>query len=229
LLLALQSALAVAMVLALVGGVALWLVVRDQDRAAQGALRRAVEGTDQDDLARPPPGISLFILDQDGSVAQSSPRAPVGLPDRRGLAARPGAPVRTRLSLPAGRFQTLTVAVGGRRVQAALSLAAQQAERTRLLTATLLAGLLGMVGGFVARRAMAPLGEALQRQGRFVADASHELRTPLTLLSTRAQLLARDAADSPPERIGAEAAALAADAARLDEVIEDPAAQRTAG
>ena len=226
LLLALQSALAVAMVLALVGGAALWLIVRDQDRAAQGALRRAVEGTDQDDLARPPPGISLFILDQDGSVAQSSPRAPVGLPDRRGLTARPGAPVRTRLSLPAGRFQTLTVAVGRRRVQAALSLAAQQAERARLLTATLLAGLLGMagaatVGGFVARWAMAPLGEALQRQGRFVADASHELRTPLTLLSTRAQLLARDAADGPPERIGAEAAALAADAARLDEVIED--------
>ena len=70
LLLALQSALAVAMVLALVGGAALWLIVGDQDRAAQGALRRAVEGTDQDDLARPPPGISLFILDQDGWYAR---------------------------------------------------------------------------------------------------------------------------------------------------------------
>jgi two-component system, OmpR family, sensor kinase len=226
LLLALQSALAVATVLALVGAVAFLVVLRDQDRAAEGALRRAAERTDEDDLARPPPGISLFVLNQDGSVAQASPRPPVGLPDPRGLAARPGAPVRTRLSLPAGRFRTLTAVVGGGRVQAALSLAAQEAERARLLTASLLAGLLGMagaaaVGGFVARRAMAPLGEALERQGRFVADASHELRTPLTLLSTRAQLLARDAAEARPAQISVEAAAVAADAARLDEVIED--------
>jgi two-component system, OmpR family, sensor kinase len=226
LVLALQSALAVAAILALVGAVTFGLVVRDQRRAVDDALRRAAEHTDPDDLAALPPGISLFLLSADGVVLRSSPTPPAGLPDRRGLGARPGAPVWTRLSLPTGRFRTLTVAVGDRRVQAALDLAGQSAERTRLLTAALVAGLVGMagaalVGWFVARRAMVPLGEALDRQSRFVADAAHELRTPLTLLSTRAQLLVRDAGQAPPDRTRAEAAALAADAAHLDEVVED--------
>ena len=226
LVLALQSALAVAAILALVGAVTFGLVVRDQRRAADDALRRAAEHTDPDDLAALPPGISLFVLGTGGAVLRTSPAPPAGLPDRRGLGARPGAPVWTWRSLPAGRFRTLTVAVDDRRVQAVLNLEAQSTERTRLLTAALVAGLLGMagaamVGWFVARRAVAPLGEALDRQGRFVADASHELRTPLTLLSTRAQLLAQDAGQAAPDRIRAEATALAADAARLNEVIED--------
>jgi signal transduction histidine kinase len=226
LVLALQSALAVAGILALVGVVAFGLVVRDQRRAADDALRRAAEHTDPDDLAALPPGINLFVLSPNGVVVRASPAPPAGLPDRRGLEARPGAPVWTRLSLPTGRFRTLTVAVGDRRVQVALDLAAQAAERTRLLTATLAAGLVGMagaalVGWFVARRAMAPLGEALDRQSRFVADAAHELRTPLTLMSTRAQLLVRDAGQASPDRTRAEVAALAADAAQLNEVVED--------
>lgn len=226
LVLALQSALAVAAILALVGAVTFGLVVRDQRRAADDALRRATEHTDPDDLATPPPGISLFVLSADGAVLRASPAPPTGLPDRRGLGARPDVAVWTWLSLPSGRFRTLTVTVGDGRVQAALDLAAQAAERTRLLAAALAAGLLGMagaamVGWFVARRAMAPLGEALDRQSRFVADAAHELRTPLTLLSTRAQLLVRDAGQVPPDRTRAEAAGLAADAARLDEVVED--------
>jgi signal transduction histidine kinase len=226
LVLALQSALAVAAILALVGAVTFGLVVRDQRRAADDVLRRAAEHTDPDDLAAPPPGVNLLVLRTDGAVLHASPAPPPGLPDRRGLGARPGAPVWTWLSLPSGRFRTLTVAVGDRRVQAALDLAAQAAERTRLLAAALAAGLLGMagaalVGWFVARRAMAPLGEALDRQGRFVTDAAHELRTPLTLLSTRAQLLVRDAGQALPDQTRAEAIALATDAARLDEVVED--------
>ncbi|WP_291752313.1 HAMP domain-containing sensor histidine kinase [Cellulomonas sp. 73-92] len=43
----------------------------------------------------------------------------------------------------------------------------------------------------IARRAMRPLEEALERQTRFVEDASHELRTPLTVLHSRIQLLQR--------------------------------------
>ena len=58
----------------------------------------------------------------------------------------------------------------------------------------------GVVGFLVARRAVAPLGEALALQRRFVADAGHELRTPLTVLHTRAQLVARRMAADDPSR-----------------------------
>jgi signal transduction histidine kinase len=50
---------------------------------------------------------------------------------------------------------------------------------------------MGLIAWLVARRAVAPLAEALQLQRHFVADASHELRTPLTVLNTRIQLLQR--------------------------------------
>jgi two-component system sensor histidine kinase CiaH len=51
---------------------------------------------------------------------------------------------------------------------------------------------LALVGGFfLAGRALHPIGDAMERQRAFVADASHELRTPLSLIRANAELLQR--------------------------------------
>lgn len=63
--------------------------------------------------------------------------------------------------------------------------------------AVLLAGLATWI---IARRAVAPIGEALRLQRTFVADASHELRTPLTVMNARVQQLSRKTAADDPNR-----------------------------
>ncbi len=90
--------------------------------------------------------------------------------------------------------------------------------------ALLIAGIVGiviagLVGFFSARRAVAPLGEALALQRRFVADAGHELRTPLTVLHTRAQLLARRMSPDDPARPTVDQ--LLADSRVLGEIVDE--------
>lgn len=78
-------------------------------------------------------------------------------------------------------------------------------DRDDLLLALAAIGLLavalaGAATWVIARRAVAPIGEAMRIQRTFVADASHELRTPLTVLHARVQQLERRMADDDPNR-----------------------------
>ncbi|WP_438353711.1 sensor histidine kinase [Microbacterium sp. CJ88] len=78
---------------------------------------------------------------------------------------------------------------------------------------------LAVIAWYAARRATAPLAEALRIQRAFVADASHELRTPLTTLTSRIQL-----AEHRLERGGDVRGALAqlrADADTMDATLTD--------
>ncbi len=77
----------------------------------------------------------------------------------------------------------------------------------------------GLIGFLAARRAVAPLREALALQRRFVADAGHELRTPLAVLHTRAQLLARRLPTTDPARPLADQ--LLADSRVLGEIVDE--------
>lgn len=77
----------------------------------------------------------------------------------------------------------------------------------------------GVVGVFSARRAVQPLGAALELQRRFIQDVSHELRTPLTVLDTRLQLLQRRAGAG--HELAGELDALRRDSVHLAGVIDE--------
>lgn len=220
-----QIAAAVTCAVLLVGGAA-WLLVRDSQRRAVDreitvALSRA------DDVTDPPDHIYLFRQDSSGAV-EATAGGPAGLPDRAELAATATTGrARTIHADRSGRdFRIRTERRGDAVLQAAYDLTDQKQEQGRLLVALGIAEAIGvavawLVGAVLAHRAVTPLGDALARQRRFVADAAHELRTPLTLLHTRVQLLERAARRSGRDTLAAEAQAVLADSRGLSEVIDD--------
>jgi two-component system, OmpR family, sensor kinase len=213
-----QTAVAVAVVAAVMILAALVVVLRSQHVAAVDLLEQTV--THADDVTDPPAGAWLVI--QTPTKLISSAGLPAGFPDTAAIAAastRPAGAAPETHTVEQGDKEYLvsTANHGTAVVQGVYDLSANAAERNRLIGALLVSGVMGLAlaglaGVFLASRAMKPLASALALQRRFVADASHELRTPLTLLSTRAQLVQRGL------RRGRDPAALAAD---IDGLVTD--------
>ena len=223
---ALQVAGLVALAIVLLVVLVTIALERGQTNAANALLRSTA--VTADDPVDPPPGTWLMLVK--GSSISSTPGLPAELSATLAQL-RTSATSRPQLVNVSGRdgrkFRVATQQVTGKTVQVVLDLASEHQQRTRLLKATgmaavgglLLAGLLGVVLG---RRAVRPLAEALALQRTFVADASHELRTPLTLLSTRAQVLDRAVQGSALEpHVLADSSGVLDDVRKLGEVVDD--------
>ncbi|NUT18875.1 MAG: HAMP domain-containing histidine kinase [Hamadaea sp.] len=223
--LGLQAAATVAVIVALLAGVATLVVVRAQHAAADQLLTSAL--TRAEDVADPPNGVWVVIDTPGGRSA--TPGLPPGLPDLPAQAALTAAG-RGFDDLHVGgvEYRVLTERDGTTVRQAALDLSTDHTERRTLLDALLLCGVLALIlaaagGAWLGHRAVQPLATAAALQRRFVADAGHELRTPLTLLHTRAQLLRRrmrTGADLDP-RADADLDALVDDSSRLADILDD--------
>ena len=217
---ALQSALALGVVLLLVGTVAYLLDVHAQAQEISGHLSAVVASAD--DVTDAPPGMALAIRAPSGAVAVGD-RAPAAAAARL-LSRQPGfSSVRSHDV----EYRGLVADRDGRRVAALLDITPWENGRQRLLLALIIAEIAGVAAAaavvvMLSRRSIRPLGAALALQRRFVADASHELRAPLTVLHTRAQLLARRAEkhDVDPA-LRAQLNGLVTDTRALGDVVED--------
>jgi signal transduction histidine kinase len=197
------------------------------DISGSDAHRQLSQATDDPDaITNPPIGMAVYFI-RDG-LLRTSPGAPPQPIDPAGIVAVANGPVADNVIHHGGRdYLVRTVQQGGTTIQLALDLTDSQTERSRLYMGLGAAGAVGVLvagglGALIARRAIAPLGHAMARQQRFVADASHELRTPLTQLHTRAQLLEREvrtAAD--PARIRDDVEHLVRGTRQMSELVEE--------
>jgi len=220
---AIQTSLALAAVLLLVGLVIATVFVRAQNNQVTAELNEVAMTAD--DVGDPPPGVELVLRDNDDSVATSD-GGEAGVPLLSGPAGF------TDLSDHERHYRALVVDRPEGRVIALMDLAPFGASRGRLLSALALAelaGILASIGVVVlfTRRSVRPLAQALALQRRFVADASHELRAPLTVLHTRAQLLANRVSSGDLAAARKDADALVDDTRILGGIVDDLLASAT--
>jgi signal transduction histidine kinase len=213
---AMQSALALAAVLLLVGAVLYGADAHIQGRQIDDQLSQAAANVD--DANDPAPGMAIAIDEQDGRISVS-PHAP--------------APTATVVTGPTGfrdvqaggvDYRALVVDQSGKKIAVLSDLTPWEEGREQLLLALLVAELAGLaaaagVAVVLSRRAIRPLAAALALERRFVADASHELRAPLTVLHTRAQLLARRS--DLDEALSTQLRGLVADTRALADIVGD--------
>ena len=222
--LACRIAAGFALALALLGFCTFRVVLTEQHTQAEQQLNYAMAYGDPSDAT---PCLWVFVV-KDGDI-RMPPQPPAGFPLESAVAAAPAAggdAVQTSVTEHGTVYDVLTEQRGGTVRQVVLDTWYAQADLDHLLRALMLVGIIGiaaatLVGAELGRRAIAPLGDALARQRRFVADASHELRTPLTRLYLRAQLLLRWRQEQLPEQLADELDTLVRSARELDDVVED--------
>jgi signal transduction histidine kinase len=198
-----QTAVVVGLAILAVAGAATGVVLTAQADAARHIVQDALQGALAGDDVPPPTGVWVYQV-RDGALTHTpgAPEQPIDLDALRTVALAPadtagGHPHESTVG--SREYLVDTARSTDTTVQVAYDLTVQEQERHRLYDALALACVFGLAvaagtGALIARRAIQPLGVAVARQLRFVADASHELRTPITQLHTRAQLLARSLA-----------------------------------
>lgn len=149
----------------------------------------------------------LLILDANGAVVSNPSRVNLpGLPNASAVQAALGGgrDIRT-VSAGGTDVRLLTARVsfedeGGGVVgfvQGGFVLTLRDDQSKSIVSAILLAGVVGLLGAaivtlIVTGRALVPIRRSFDAQRRFVADASHELRTPAALIRANAEVMERE-------------------------------------